>query len=279
MSWDIFISQVFGILLLPPSINILLIISGLLMIKKYPRISKSFLILSTVSLWLMSTHWFSNKMIHLVETEPAISLTQVKNYQVDPYDSAEQSDLSELFDSHENIAKRAIVVLAGGRILLAEEYGNVDVVSSYSLQRIKYASWLHKKTNLPILLSGGSVFNEATAEAVLMNQAILSDFSVAPQWVESQSKNTAENALYSNKILSASGISEILLVTHAWHMPRAKRMFEEQGLKVISAPTVFLSHAGCASCITDYLPSARALNKTNLAFHELLGGLWYKLRY
>jgi len=67
----------------------------------------------------------------------------------------------------------AIVVLSGGRLAHSPEYGSIDTVSATSLQRLNYASWLNKKVKLPILLSGGSRFNEATSEAVLMNQFLL----------------------------------------------------------------------------------------------------------
>lgn len=262
MSWEIWISKILDSLLLPPGLNILLIVSALLLIKKYYRLSIALILGSLLSLLLVSLPWFANLLLTQLETEAALEISQVKWYKIEESDGVE----------------RAIVVLAGGRISQAAEYGNIDLVSSHSLQRIQYASWLHKKTNLPILLSGGSVFNEPTPEAVLMNQAILSHFDVAPSWIESQSKNTAENAIYCSEILKANKISEILLVTHAWHMPRAKRLFEQQGISVISAPTAFLSRT-TYNRLSDYLPSALALKNSQLALHEMLGNLWYRLRY
>jgi len=275
MSWDVLINNFFGSWLLPPGINLLLVIISFLLFKKYQRVAKIVLAFSMISLWLFSLPWFSNQLIMTLETEPAINLYQIKEYSLEPADAFQIS--SEVGGAKAGI-KRAIVVLAGSRISLAPEYGEIDIVGASSLQRISYASWLGKKTRLPILLSGGSVFNEATPLAVLMNQSILAHFSVAPRWIESESKNTAENAIYSSKILKKEKIDEILLVTHALHMRRAKSAFENQGMKVISAPTGFLSNRG-ASGYTSFLPRAEAMQVSSMALHEIIGQFWYQLRY
>ncbi|MBV1910964.1 MAG: YdcF family protein [Kangiellaceae bacterium] len=168
----------------------------------------------------------------------------------------------------------AIVVLAGGRISSSPEYGDIDTVSSKTLQRIQYAAWLHRKTRLPILVTGGSVYGESTAESVLMNQTMLSAFNIAPKWIEVNSKNTAENAKFSNEILKRNGITEILLVTHSNHMQRAVAEFERAELKIIPAPTVFQS---TRTSWIDYFPSARALYESQQSLHEMVGKLWYYL--
>jgi len=56
-------------------------------------------------------------------------------------------------------------------------------------------------------------------------------------WLETKSRNTYENALYSQEILAQKGIKRIILVTSAQHMPRSVGLFEKQGLEVIPAPT------------------------------------------
>jgi uncharacterized SAM-binding protein YcdF (DUF218 family) len=271
MSWDILINKSLGAFALPPGLNLLWFVIGFLLIKKYPKISKTVIIFSSASLWLFSLPWFSNKLIIGLEQEPPINLSQIKQYVVDPADGY-VSDGS-------NKVNRAIVVLAGSRITLAPEYGDIDTVGQSTLERVSYASWLTKKTNLPVLLSGGSVFEQATPLAVLMNHAFLTHFSVAPRWLESKSKNTAENAIYSSKILKQNKIDEILLVTHAWHMPRAKWCFENQGIKVISAPTGFLSNRTDLKRFDQFLPSAQAIQTSSWALHEMIGRYWYQLRY
>jgi uncharacterized SAM-binding protein YcdF (DUF218 family) len=141
---------------------------------------------------------------------------------------------------------------------------------------LQYAAWLYQQLHFPLLLSGGSVHGEATAESVLMNQTMLSTFNIPSQWIETKSKNTAQNALFSSKILKKHNIKEVLLITHATHMLRAKIEFEKTGLTIIPAPIMFKN-----TLLTwkDYLPSPRAFNQSHQTLHEMLGRLWYWIRY
>ena len=110
-----------------------------------------------------------------------------------------------------------------------------------------------------------------------MALSLKDDFGIGVRFVEDRSRNTAENAALSAELLAQAGISRIVLVTHAIHMTRAARSFEEQGLAVVPAPTVFtgVAPAGAAS----WLPTASALARSALALHEQVGRLWYRLRF
>ncbi|WP_444995734.1 YdcF family protein [Aliikangiella sp. IMCC44359] len=260
MSWDIIISYTLKGLLLPPGINLIIMVLAVFLFRKYARLATSLLVLSFTTLFLLSLPSIAQTLIQNIEPTSVLNSTQLRQISNDD-------------------TPRAIVVLSGGRIALAPEYGDIDTVNSATLQRIQYASWLQKRTNLPVLLSGGSVFNEATAESVLMNQVMMSNFAIAPKWIESESKNTAENALYSAQILIKNDIKEILLVTHAWHMRRAKNAFEAQGIKVLEAATAFESSHAKQTRWTQFLPNASALEKSSRALHEMLASLWYQLRY
>ena len=56
-----------------------------------------------------------------------------------------------------------------------------------------------------------------------MKAALEKDFRVPVKWVEEASNNTRENAYKSFAILKKDKITHIMLVTHAWHMPRATK--------------------------------------------------------
>ena len=257
MNFELFISKLGGILLLPPAINILLLATAYLLLKlERQKLAKSLAIVSALSLLLLSLPIVSMKLHQSLQTIPALSQEQVKQIA-----RTERSDI-------------AIVLLSGGRASLAEEFGGIDTVSANTLERIHYAAWLHRKTNLPILVSGGSVFGEPTAEAVLINQVMTSSFNIAPRWIEANSQNTAENAEFSSKILLNSGIEEVLLVTHASHMQRAVIEFSRYSIKITPAPTGFQSST---THWADYLPSAKGLFKSQQALHEKLGQVWYGL--
>lgn len=252
------LTKLIELLILPPGINLIIAAVGYWVLKKSRAIAISLFVISFTTLFVFSLPFVAQSLNQSLQTNPALTPKQVK--------LLADEDRDDL----------AIVVLAGGRIQLAPEYGNIDNVSASTLQRIQYASWLHRKTKLPILVSGGSLQSESTPEAVLMNQTMLSAFNIAPKWIEYKSRNTAENARYSAEILFKQDISEVLLITHANHMQRAKAAFEKYGFKVIVAPTVFdLSR----SSWLGFIPSASALHKSQLALHEKIGRIWFSVRY
>lgn len=171
---------------------------------------------------------------------------------------------------------QAIVVLAGGRIPIAREYGNTDIVSAPTLERLRYASRLAKVHQLPMVVVGGSVNNERQSEAALMKKALETDFGVQTLLLEEKSKTTFENAMFAKKVLKDKSLSKFILVTHAYHMPRAMWCFEDVGLSPISAPTVFYKRNSAVSEIYQYIPNAGALKQSRNALHEYIGMFWYK---
>jgi uncharacterized SAM-binding protein YcdF (DUF218 family) len=170
----------------------------------------------------------------------------------------------------------AIVVLGGGR-MLAPEYGG-DTVSQDTTERLRYAVRLHRASGLPLLVTGGAVFGEVVSEGELMQQALLDDFRVRAAWVESRSRNTYENALYTRPLLDGAGIHRILLVTHALHMPRALWAFRRVGIDAIPAPMGYAG-GGSGPLLLDLLPSSRGLSLSTGALHEWIGIVWYRLAY
>jgi uncharacterized SAM-binding protein YcdF (DUF218 family) len=175
---------------------------------------------------------------------------------------------------------QAIVILAGGRNLDAPEYDHADTVNMHTLERVRYGAWLHRHSGLPILVTGGKVFDTTQpAEAELMRQILTEEFQIPVRWIETTSRNSWENAAFSQTILKTAGIERIYLVTQAWHMPRARMAFEAVGLEVLPAPTGFLHGDGDTPLILDFLPSSMALLTNYYIAHELIGNVWYRLRY
>ena len=92
--------------------------------------------------------------------------------------------------------------------------------------------------------------------------------------LENQSRNTYENALYTKDLMGFSGDGSWLLVTSAFHMPRAYEIFKDQGIPVIPYPTDYRSR----------LPShefrwnlGAGAEQVSLLLHEWVG-LWvYRL--
>lgn len=248
MSW--FITNLISAFLLPPPNLLILATLGLLLWKKRPRLARIFIAGSLTLLWLLSTPYVADGLLHSLEEKPVVANPQ-----------------PPLAD--------AIVVLGGGTYFHAPEYGG-DTVSEAGLQRLRYAAKLHRETGKPILVTGGKPLGNALSEAQQMKQVLEQEFRVPVQWVEGDSDNTFESARLSYAILKAAGITRIHLVTHAWHMPRSKRTFQAAGFEVVSAPTAYTTRY--QTNLLTFVPSAKALCDSRIFMHEMIGIVWYRLK-
>lgn len=89
--------------------------------------------------------------------------------------------------------------------------------------------------------------------------------------------NTAEEAV-AIKIMLAPSEPTIILITSAFHMPRAQHIFEGNGFTVIPHAVDFRSGGGSFS-VMKFIPQASGLSQTSFAIRELIGRLWYLIRY
>ena len=237
---------------LPPFSLILLGVAGLWLLKRKPKLGKGLITLSLVLLFALSTPFVANRLMSILE----------KNIQA--------------LQPNAIPAAGAIVILGGGIYHDAPEYG-MDVANGRTLERLQYGAYLQRQTGLPILVTGGSP-DGGTPEAQMMKHALEQSFKVPVRWVEDRSLDTAQNAQFCAAILKAQGIHTVLIVSHAWHLPRARIAFEKQGLSAIPAPTRFGYVRGNQHGFTifAYLPQARALLNSYYAIHEGVGMLWYQ---
>ena len=90
-------------------------------------------------------------------------------------------------------------------------------------------------------------------------------------------QNTYQEAKSVKKLLSSNEV-KIILVTSAFHMPRAKKIFEASNIKVIPFAVDFInSHRKIT--VIDFIPSANSFSLTSLFVREMIGRLYYNLRY
>jgi uncharacterized SAM-binding protein YcdF (DUF218 family) len=94
-------------------------------------------------------------------------------------------------------------------------------------------------------------------------------------FVSSLVTNTANEAVAVKKMALGN---KIILVTSAFHMPRAQRLFENEGLEVVPYPVDFKSLTTDSLTFMDYLPNGQSLAKTELGLRELMGRLYYWLK-
>jgi len=167
----------------------------------------------------------------------------------------------------------AIVILGSGLNLDSPEYDG-DTVTDRSLIRARYGAVVARRSGLPVLVSGGTPRNALRSEADVIGDLLEKEFGVPVRWHEGDSLDTADNARFSAALLHPKGIRRIVLVTQAFHMPRARRLFEAAGFEVIPAPTDLASRQKQPRNLLDWLPRPRALMDSYYALHEWLGLLW-----
>jgi len=239
-------------LITPPGLMFVMIFSGFMVGSHFARLGRNLILSGLVLLLLASLPVTSHVVYSLLEADPPLSQQALADTQA-----------------------KVIVILGGGRYPGFEF--QKETVSNPALERLRYGAWLHRQTDLPILVTGGSVKGETTSEARLMAQTLAASLGARAKWVEEQSRNTWENARFSWQLLKKSQTKHILLVTHAAHMTRSKIAFTRQGFTVTPAPMGFKSRAPLGPL--HFLPSAHAMSSLQSAFHEWIGRLWYSINY
>ena len=73
------------------------------------------------------------------------------------------------------------------------------------------------------------------------------------------------------------GWRKIILVTSAWHMPRAARLFRKAGVDFVPFPVDFQVDPKASLGLLDLLPRAGGLQMTESALREWYGTLFYAL--
>jgi uncharacterized SAM-binding protein YcdF (DUF218 family) len=139
---------------------------------------------------------------------------------------------------------------------------------------------LYHKTGLPILVSGGIVYQDTGSEADIA----LRTFSAmgVPNnllYEESKSRTTVENAKYSHEICNMHGWKHPLLLVVALQAPRTAMVFQREGLDCTIYPTHYRMARGWHfHPVLDLIPDSSNLNDSASAIKEYMGILVYKFK-
>jgi len=172
-------------------------------------------------------------------------------------------------DDHKAFDKvNTVVVLAGHAEKDLNRPVSSNVNSSTAFRLIEAVRLLQKNPKSKIIVSGPDdvpiVMKQLLVEIGIDNDQIV---------VEDQSTNTFESALKLKEIIQHKSF---FLVTSAGHMPRSMGVFKKLHMNPIPAPTDYMSRKNYMAI--SYLPSPLHLYYSDLAVHEYLGILWYKLK-
>ncbi len=186
--------------------------------------------------------------------------------------------------AQQNLDVKTIVVLSGGII---KYYPNNNGVYEWNDPDRFFAGInLYKKHESSKLVFTGGInpfkYNSKSEGEILKKKSKFFVNNFENIIVSGNAKNTFEESKEIKKLIINSKISNnIILITSAFHMKRAKIIFEKEGIKVNPYSVDFRSENISLNRIIknplNWIPNSDSLNKTSIALKEIYGILIYKL--
>lgn len=209
-SWKPYLS----VLLLPPVPLIVLMLVGARLILPRRGLGWTVVLLTAVLTWLSATTGTATLLARaLLNMPPALKAERIAQLRAEA-------------QAREPVA---IVVLGGGSRRLSPEYGMSNLTPA-SIERLRYGLWLGRQTGAPVAFAGGIGWSQradSRPEAEIAQRIAAQEFGQPLRWIETASRDTRENAASMASMLRQQGIRHVVLVTHDYHAPRARRAFEE----------------------------------------------------
>jgi uncharacterized SAM-binding protein YcdF (DUF218 family) len=179
-----------------------------------------------------------------------------------------------------DVTKADAIVVLSGMISTINSKEKLSYEFNDSIDRILSGIDLFKedKASFLILTNGKMPWSVGIPEG-----EYLKDFSIKYGIPEDRIlltdnvQNTDQEAISVKKLLKTNE-ANIILVTSAFHMPRAKKVFEAANIKVIPFAVDFKTPIKKITII-DFIPSANSLKDTSHFFREMIGRLYYNLKY
>jgi len=171
-----------------------------------------------------------------------------------------------------------IILLGNGVLEEAPDLTGLGAPSGIYLTRIVTAVRLQKKLHIPVIVSGAEVPEDRVAKGHIAKRFLM-DLGVPANKIiiEDKSRDTFENAEFTEKICHRLGFTNPILVTSAYHLERAVMSFEKVGLNVLPFPVGFKTWQGKQYGWKSYLPGNFVT--ASIAIKEYLGLIFYKFAY
>lgn len=179
-----------------------------------------------------------------------------------------------------NPATVAAIVVLGGAVEEQVTIGRGQLALNEAGERVTATMELARRfPDIPIIFSGGtSDFDPASVpEAILVKRALpLFGLSSERIIVESKSRTTYENARLTRLLLPAAPAQKVLLVTSAFHMPRAVGTFRGAGFSVVPYAVDYRT-ATADDLLSGFADVSAGLRRVDLASKEWVGLLGYRM--
>lgn len=172
----------------------------------------------------------------------------------------------------------AIVVLGG---TVTEWRGGPNVEWTDAVDRFEAGVRLIQAGKAPRLILGGGTLRPASAgrtEAQAMRRAAIErGVPSASIRLLHRVAVTADEANAVKRLARAEGFRRVILVTSAFHLPRAVHLFERAGLDVTPYPADYLAPNRGPLGPLGFVPRSEALYRAEIAFKEFYGIAYYRL--
>ncbi len=173
----------------------------------------------------------------------------------------------------------AIVVLSGMiRTIQTNEVLSYEF--SESVDRIFAGIDLFKENKAPsLILTGGKMpwsIGKPEGE-YLKDVAIKYGVPRKNIFLTENVENTDQEAKSVKKLL-AKDFPKVILVTSAFHMPRAQKVFEAAGISIVPFPVDFRNSVSNLTFM-DFMPTAKSFQQTSHFIREMIGRTYYNLKY
>lgn len=172
------------------------------------------------------------------------------------------------------------IILLGGSVESSDSAARGRLVANESAERVLDTIELaHRYPQARILISGGggTVFGDGVGESPII-AAYFKRIGIDPTRIiiEDKSRTTSENAIYSREIVKPAESERWLLVTSAWHMPRAVGVFEKAGFSITPYPVDFRTGVG-SNNLRPFAFVSDGLRRLDVATKEWAGLIGYYL--
>ena len=172
------------------------------------------------------------------------------------------------------------IIVLGGAISPSVSAARGEVALDEAAERITATAELARRyPNARIIFSGGSgslLYDEGPEAPYAVRQLLALGVDHDRITAEEQSRNTLENAAYSLLLANPKPGERWLLVTSAYHMPRAIAAFRAVGFAVDPYPVDWRTR-GPADLVRPFSSLAEGLRRTDAAVREWIGLLVYWL--
>jgi uncharacterized SAM-binding protein YcdF (DUF218 family) len=171
------------------------------------------------------------------------------------------------------------IIVLGGAINDGVSQARQETIFNEGGERLTEAVVLAKRYPQArvVYTSGSSSFTGETSTEALQARKLMSQMGIPPERVtiEDKSRNTDENARFTAAIVHPQPSQRWIVVTSAFHIPRAMGIFEKAGFHPIAYPVAFRTRGRWRDDLRLSFDPTRNLRTFDIAVHEWIGLVAY----